>query len=78
MKTYARGASGVIIVCDVTDRKTMEGAREWKQLADETLVKRPPTILVANKVSNDSVVVFNFTFLLTVRSTRACSRVHYQ
>ena len=57
MKTYARGAAAVIIVCDVTDRKTLEGAREWKQLADETLVTRPPTILVANKVFDEYICV---------------------
>lgn len=50
MNTYARGASGVVIVCDVTNRETLEGARVWKQLVEEILVARPPTILIANKV----------------------------
>ena len=50
MRTFARGASGVIIMCDVTRQVTLGGAKLWKQSVDEQLYPCPPTLLLVNKV----------------------------
>jgi small GTP-binding protein len=49
MPQYARGSSGIIIVCDVTRRTTIDSVRAWKSAADKVLVDYPPCILLVNK-----------------------------
>ena len=51
MPTYARHASGVIIMADVGNRQSIDGVVEWKKVVDEILILQPPTILMVNKVA---------------------------
>jgi Ras-related protein Rab-18 len=44
-----RGASGVILVYDITDRSTFENLSSWKKIAD-TYASCPSFILVGNKI----------------------------
>lgn len=51
-KLYIRGAQGCIIVCDITDEKSMASSLKWKDLIlmDKTLVEEQiPIVLVQNK-----------------------------
>ncbi len=50
MPQYARSSAGIIIVCDVTNQKTVDAVRIWKTDADKVLLKKPPCILLVNKV----------------------------
>lgn len=50
MPQYARGSAGIIVICDVTRRQTVDGVRTWKKEADKVLVEFPPCILLVNKV----------------------------
>lgn len=50
MPQFARGSSGIIIVCDVTRKATVDAVRIWKNEADKVLTKLPPCILLVNKV----------------------------
>jgi len=54
-RTYFRGASGCVILFDVTDRNTFEHTRDWKADLDSKVVlpngEPIPCILLANKVS---------------------------
>ena len=50
MPTFARGASGVIVMCDVTRHETLSGAKMWKQSMDDQFDPCPPNILLVNKV----------------------------
>ena len=54
MPTFARGASGVIVMCDVTRHETLSGAKMWKQswTINSTLVLS--NILLVNKAVLDS------------------------
>ncbi len=48
-KNYLRGASGILIVCDMTRRETMAGYRRYmEQIQDVGL--QIPVVFVANKV----------------------------
>ncbi|XP_011405994.1 PREDICTED: ras-related protein Rab-7L1-like [Amphimedon queenslandica] len=49
MPQFARGSSGIIIVCDVTRKATVDAVRIWKNEADKVLTKLPPCILLVNK-----------------------------
>ena len=53
-RTYFRGASGCVIMFDVTRRPTFENVRVWKEDLDTKVVlpsgSTIPCILVANKV----------------------------
>ena len=51
MPQYARSSAGMIIVCDVTNQKTIDAVRVWKTDADKILLKKPPCVLLVNKVS---------------------------
>lgn len=57
MTQYARGSAGIIIVCDVTRRQTIDGVRTWKNEADKVLADCPPCILLVNKVSHGFCVI---------------------
>jgi len=52
-RTYFRGASGCVILFDVTDRNTFEHTRDWKADLDSKVVlpngEPIPCILLANK-----------------------------
>ena len=53
-RTYYKGAAGCVIVCDITNRKSFEQAKVWKQDLDAKVFlpncECLPCILVANKV----------------------------
>ena len=54
-RTYFRGASGCVVMFDVTNYKTLESAQEWKSELDAK-VELPngepiPCVLLGNKVS---------------------------
>ncbi len=55
-RTYYKGASGVVIMFDLTERKTFEEAKGWKNDVDAKLALPNgdpiPSILVANKVES--------------------------
>ena len=53
-RTYFRGASGCVVMFDVTNQKSFDSAREWKQELDAK-VELPngeniPCVLLGNKV----------------------------
>ena len=52
MPQYARSSAGIVIICDVSSRLTVDGVRTWKMEADKVLVNGPPCILLVNKVIN--------------------------
>ena len=58
MPQYARGSAGIVIVCDVTRRATVDAVRIWKNEADKVLTKQPPCILLVNKVYTHSLLHF--------------------
>lgn len=49
MPQYARSSAGIVIICDVSSRLTVDGVRTWKMEADKVLVNGPPCILLVNK-----------------------------
>ena len=53
-RTYFRGASGCVVMFDVTNRNTFEHTRDWKADLDSKVVlpngEPIPCILMANKV----------------------------
>ena len=53
-RTYYRGASGCIVMFDLTNRKTFEEAKGWKMDVDRKVLlpnaEPVPCLLVANKV----------------------------
>lgn len=66
-KLYIRGAQGCIIVCDITDEKSMASSLKWKDLIlnDPTLIEAQiPIVLVQNKkdlVEYNQEILPNFT-----------------
>lgn len=76
-RTYFRGASGCVVMFDVTNQKSIDSAREWKQELD-TKVELPngesiPCILLGNKVSGDQVSGTMYMY-----SSSVCMRVETQ
>ena len=53
MPQYARGAAGIMMMCDVTRIDTINNIRKWKQEAEKVIGSTPPSLLLVNKVSND-------------------------
>lgn len=53
-RTYYKGASGCLVVYDITNRRSFEQAKAWKQDLDQKVYlpncEQLPCILVANKV----------------------------
>ena len=53
-RTYYRGASGCIVLFDITNRKTLTEARTWKDDLDSKVLlpngDTVPCLLLANKV----------------------------
>lgn len=61
-RTFFRGASGCVIMFDVTDKKSFESAQEWKNELDAK-VELPngqsiPCVLLGNKVSHTALSHF--------------------
>lgn len=54
-RTYYKGAAGCLVVYDITNRRSFEQAKEWKQDLDQKIIlpncELVPCILVANKAS---------------------------
>lgn len=55
-EAYFYGAQGVLLVCDVTQRHTLEGLDAWRSAIDQ-VTGRVPTYLVANKVDLKAAAV---------------------
>lgn len=53
-RTYYKGASGCLVMFDVTNRETLKGALTWKQDLDEKVMlpsgSSVPAVLLGNKV----------------------------
>ena len=49
-KGYVRGANGIILIYDVTSRKTFEGIENWVKQIREQVSPRVVVSLVANKI----------------------------
>ncbi len=68
-RTYYKGASGCIVLFDVTNRKSFTEAKTWKNDLDEKVLlpngDNVPCVLIANKVCRNkmSVVMTGGTFL---------------
>ena len=60
-RTYYRGASGCVVMFDVTNRETYQHARDWKYDLDSKVVlpngQPVPCILLANKDDVDAKLV---------------------
>ena len=57
-KAYYRGASGAIVICDVTRRDTMEHMHRWiENLFDVSDVI--PMVIIINKIDRDSEFTFS-------------------
>ena len=54
-RTYYKGASGCIVMFDLTERKSFEEAKAWKKDLDEKVflpnLESIPCVLMANKVA---------------------------
>ena len=49
-KSYIKGANGIILIYDVTKRKTFEGIQNWVKQIKEQVSSRVCVALVANKI----------------------------
>ena len=83
-RTYFRGASGCVVMFDVTNQKSIDSAREWKQELD-TKVELPngesiPCILLGNKVSGDqvsgTVYIYRSCVCMRVETQIATVQIH--
>ena len=52
-KSYYKGAHGIILIYDVTNRKTFENIRKWLNQIKEETSNKISIILVANKIDCD-------------------------
>ena len=53
-KSYCRGATGVIVMYSINDRKSFDNLKYWfKEVRDNTYPKRPFIVLVGNKTDVD-------------------------
>ena len=56
MPQYTRRSAAAIVMCDVTRKDTLEGAKLWKQSVDKSVYlpngQPIPCVLLVNKVSN--------------------------
>eukprot|EP01147_Barroeca_monosierra_P005586 gene5586-7226_t len=48
-RTYFRGAAGVIVVFDLTDRSTFKSIKPWMEIVEQYISPTPHAILLANK-----------------------------
>ena len=53
-KSYYKGAHGIILIYDVTNRKTFENIRKWLNQIKEETSNKISIILVANKIDCDA------------------------
>ena len=51
-KSYIKGANGIILIYDVTKRKTFEGIQNWVKQIKEQVSQRVCVALVANKIDD--------------------------
>ena len=51
-KNYYKGAHGIILLYDVTNRKTFENVRDWVEQIREEVSDRVSIILVGNKIDD--------------------------
>ena len=59
MPQYTRRSAAAIVMCDVTRKDTLEGAKLWKQSVDKSVYlpngQPIPCVLLINKVSARSL-----------------------
>ena len=51
-KNYYKGAHGIILLYDVTNRKTFDNVRDWVEQIREEVSDKVSIILVGNKIDN--------------------------
>ena len=51
-KNYYKGAHGIILIYDVTNRKTFDNVRDWVEQIREEVSDKVSIILVGNKIDN--------------------------
>ena len=56
-KSYIRGANGIILIYDVTNKKSFEGIQNWVKQIKEQVSSRVSVALVANKIDAEKRVV---------------------
>jgi GTPase SAR1 family protein len=61
---FYRDANGILLVLDVTEKKTLDGLDMWLREANEFGAVNLPTFVVANKVKN--VFIYNCRKKLSV------------
>ena len=52
-KNYYKGAHGIILIYDVTTRKTFDNVRKWIDIIKEEVSDKVSVILVGNKIDNN-------------------------
>ena len=52
-KSYIKGANGIILVYDITKKKTFEGIKNWVKQIKESVSQRVCVALVGNKVDKE-------------------------
>ena len=53
IKNHIKIANGIIIVYDISYRRTLEDARQWLDYINENIPNRIPIVLVGNKIDID-------------------------
>ena len=56
-KSYYKGAHGIILMYDVTNRKTYDNIRKWLNQIKEQAKKTICIVLIANKIDSDGRIV---------------------
>jgi len=53
-KSYIKGANGIILIYDITNKSSFEGIKNWIRQIKETVNSRVCVALVANKIDKES------------------------
>ena len=60
-KSYYRGAHGIVLVYDITNRSSFENINKWMVQISEETENRLPILLLANKVDLDDIRTVSVT-----------------